>query len=187
MLADVVQFIGDLLDHWVAFGTGSIPVMIIGIWERWRSRNVSFRFYAALFLAFGFTAASFQTWRQEHNARILDEQTILHSKERTATKAKLQTFYIEIGQMIDAPVVKDISADDFKKFADATNIKLDAMVRWITENMGQPAAARFLDRSGMVGGRYSNAVNDTHNTILMNENRYRQNLLAMIESAAWDK
>jgi hypothetical protein len=39
----------------------------------------------------------------------------------------------------------------------------------------------------MMDGRYSTAVNDTHNTILLNESRYRQNLLAMIESAAWDK
>ena len=28
-------------------------------------------------------------------------------KDRSATKAKLQTFYIEIGQMIDAPIPKD--------------------------------------------------------------------------------
>jgi hypothetical protein len=39
----------------------------------------------------------------------------------------------------------------------------------------------------MLAGTYPNAVNQIHNTFLLNENRYRLNLLEMIESSAWDK
>jgi hypothetical protein len=187
MFADIFQFIGDLFDNWAAFITGGIPVAALAIWERWRSRNVAFRFYIAVFVGFGFVAASFQTWRQEYHNGLAVDHAASYVTNRSATKAKLQTFYIEIGQMIDTPVPADISAEDFKQFTDTTNQKLGEIVTWITENMGQPAAARFLDRSSMTAGRYSNAANDVHNTILMNESRYRQNLLVMIESNSWDK
>jgi hypothetical protein len=60
---DLLQYIVDLFDHWAAFMTGGIPVALLALWERWRGRNVSFRFYVAVFLIFGFSAASFQTWR----------------------------------------------------------------------------------------------------------------------------
>src|ERR1700733_2690331 len=77
---DLWQYIVDLFDHWAAFMTGGIPVAILAIWERWRGRNVSFRFYVVVFLVFGFVAASFQTWREENKARLLAEQTSTSSK-----------------------------------------------------------------------------------------------------------
>jgi len=61
------------------------------------------------------------------------------------------------------------------------------MASWIGQNMGPAAVARFADRSGMMASRYSGAVNETHNSMILNETRIRQNLLAMIESSAWDK
>lgn len=167
--------------------TGGVPVAILAVWERWRGRNVSFRFYVAVFLGFGFAAASVQTWREENKARMIAEQTIARAKERTATKAQLQTFYIELGQMIDIQVPKDISTEDFAKFGAASDLKIGEMASWILKNMGPPAFARFLDRTGMMAVTYPAAVNQIHNTLLMNESRYRQNVLAMIESSAWDK
>jgi hypothetical protein len=109
------------------------------------------------------------------------------SKDRSAIRAQLQTFYIQMGQLIDTPLKKDISAEDFEKYKTESDKTLTDMANWIKENMGEAALARFADRSGMNQVYFSNAANETHNAMLMNETRFRQNLLAMIESSAWDK
>jgi hypothetical protein len=109
------------------------------------------------------------------------------SKDRSATKTQLQTFYIKMGEMIDTPLNKDISAEDFEKYKTDSDKTLTEMANWIKENMGEAALARFADRSGMSQVWYSRAANDTHNAMLMNQTRIRLNLLAMIESSAWDK
>ena len=70
MLSDIWRFLADLLDNWAAFMTGGIPVAVLALWERWQQRPISFRRFAAIFLLFGFAAASFQTWRQEHAERV---------------------------------------------------------------------------------------------------------------------
>jgi hypothetical protein len=53
--------------------------------------------------------------------------------------------------------------------------------------MGDAAVAKYADKTGMQEVRYKKAANDTHNLMLMNQTRFRQNLSAMIESSAWDK
>jgi hypothetical protein len=187
MLSDLTQFIGDLLDNWAAFITGGIPVAILAIWERWRSHNISFRFYAALFLAFGFTAASFQTWRQEHVARVQVEQTISLARNRSATKAQLQKFYIELGALLDVQLKRDISPAEFESYKTESNRILNAQAQWIKDNLGDAALARFTDKSDMKAVQFEKAVNDVHNIMLMNQTRFIQNLKDLIESSAWDR
>ena len=108
-------------------------------------------------------------------------------KDRTATKAQLQKFYVEVGELLDITLPGDISAEDFKKYESSTEQRIKNMARWIGDNMGPAALARFTDRSGMSEVRYRKALNRTHNLMTMDQTRYRQNLLAMIESSAWDK
>ncbi len=108
-------------------------------------------------------------------------------KDRSTTRAQLQNFYIQMGPMIDTPLKKDISTEDFEKYKADSDKALTDMANWIKENMGEAALARFADRSGMSQVFFSGAANETHNAMLMNQTRIRQNLLAMIESSAWDK
>src|SRR5438552_9374879 len=120
-------------------------------------------------------------------SRIFWPDSPLAGKDRTATKAQLQKFYVEVGELLDITLPGDISAEDFKKYESSTEQRIKNMARWIGDNMGPAALARFTDRSGMSEVRYRKALNRTHNLMTMDQTRYRQNLLAMIESSAWDK
>src|SRR5258706_3405783 len=111
MFANVTHFIGDILDNWAAFITGGIPVAMLVIWERWRSRNVSFRFYVAVFLGFGFAAASFQTWRQEHSAKIQAERLVRHSRD-AAISRQLQKYYAEASQFQREAAAVSVNGSD---------------------------------------------------------------------------
>jgi hypothetical protein len=59
LLFDILQFADGLLEHYAAFVTGSVLVMILGIWERAKNRPVSFRSYIIFVLAFGFVVSTF--------------------------------------------------------------------------------------------------------------------------------
>jgi hypothetical protein len=107
--------------------------------------------------------------------------------DRSPVRARLQAFYIQMGILIDSKLAKDIPPEDFEKYRAGADEIVNNMANWIRENMGEAALARFTDRSGMSSVHYSNAANETHNRMIMNQTRFRQNLLAMIESSAWDK
>jgi hypothetical protein len=182
MRSDLWQYFLDLSDHWAAFMTGGIPVAILAVWERWRNRNVTFRFYVAIFLVFGFVAASFQTWRDEYKARISAEQTRAHAAE----KVQLQKFYTEGGDLLLRVIPKDISEVEFKKYQDECDAWLNRTVVWIGQNMGEAAKARFLDTASYVNWTSPNAVNQTHGNIINALVNYRKNLQVLIvEFDAW--
>jgi hypothetical protein len=137
ILSDVLQFADGLLEHWVAFATGSVPVMILGFWERWKGRSVSRRFYFVLFLAFGFAAASFQTWRQERSERI-------HSRD-AAIILQLQKYYVEAEEhrrsVAESQTASDQEFDAVKQEADHWSNDLG---HWIVDNMGWPAYVQLI-------------------------------------------
>jgi hypothetical protein len=187
MWADIIQYAWDLLDHWSAFMTGGIPVAILAVWERWRSRNVSFRFYVAIFLGFGFAAASFQTWRQENAGRLLAEQTDISARQRLAKKAELQKFFIEAGVLLNTPIDRAISDQDFKKYSDSVELWINTTGKWIRDNLGDAALAKFLDRSTTTFLMYDASVNTMHNNIINGLVSIRKNLSTLVETNAWDK
>jgi hypothetical protein len=115
---------------------------------------------------------------------LLIAQTI---DKRKAIRAQLQQFYIQLGNLLDQSLPKDISQEDFDKYKQDASEIVNGVAQWIKANMGDAALARFTDRSGMSDVHYPLAVNDTHNLMLMNQTRFRQNILALIESSAWDK
>jgi hypothetical protein len=187
MLADIWQYILDLADHWAAFITGGPIVAILVFWERWRDKTIPFRIYVAIFLVIGFVAAGFLTWRQERDARVQAEQTISVTRNRSATKAELQKFYIELGALLEVQLKQDISPADFENYKAESNRILNEQAQWIKDNMGDAALARFADKSNMKEVRFKKAVNDVHNIMLMNQTRFHENLKDLIESSAWDK
>jgi hypothetical protein len=107
--------------------------------------------------------------------------------QRTAIKDRLQQFYVDVGPLIERPLPKDISEEDFNKYVDETTSWMNKTAHWIETHMGVPARERFLDLTGMQFGRYLSAINDRHNSILANLTRLRVNLRALIESSAWDQ
>jgi hypothetical protein len=108
------------------------------------------------------------------------------ASDRSATKAQLRNFYAELGAMSETLLAPN--PDLFPKFKQQSDDALNQMVEWIRQNMAEGAVSRFLDRSGMTYDfRFSNAFNETHNMMLTHYTRFRQNLLSLIESDAWDK
>ncbi len=135
--SDVLQFALDLLEHWVAFATGSSLAMIAGAWEHWRGRAISWRLYIVAFLAFGFVAASFQTWRQERFESV-------HFRDSSIAQ-QLQKYYVEAEQyrraMLEAQRAPDQEFDAVKKEADAW---AQDMGHWIIDRMGWAAYTRLI-------------------------------------------
>jgi hypothetical protein len=182
MLADIGQFIWDLLDHWSAIITGGIPVALLAIWERWRSRSVSFRFYIAVFLGFGFAAASFQTWRQEHFSRIQAEQLMRHSRDAAITR-QLQKYYAEASQFQREAAAFAVNGDEeqfnaLKKKVDVWGKESGA---WILQNMGEAAYHRVIQSDTL-----PNVYTERTELILVT-GAVRDNLGKLLENTAWDK
>jgi hypothetical protein len=185
LLSDIMQFADGLLDHWVAFATGSIPVMILGIWERWKNKPVSFRFYVVVFLALGFVAASFQTWRQEHKTRL--ELIATRPNTRNADVVEhLQKFYSETSEFHRRGVtLLKAPDDDFNKFVDDTNTWATSTGKWVLNNMGRPAFDRINQPSD------SNlsylGVSQERSNFVMSIAALQENMGRLVENSAWDK
>jgi|SRR6185437_4845710 membrane protein implicated in regulation of membrane protease activity len=107
--------------------------------------------------------------------------------KRAAKREQLQKFYIECGQLLNTPLKKPISDEDFKKYSDAADEWVNRTATWINNNLGEAATARFLDRSGAMSFSYSAAVNEQHNNIINALTAFRKNLSILIETNAWDK
>ena len=108
-------------------------------------------------------------------------------KNRGLKVAELKKFYVELGPLIDRVLPKDMSPPDFESYRSETNKWVQRSAEWIFTNMGEAARARFLDRTGIVAAYYSGAINETHNNIIGNLIKFRQNLLALIEKDVWDR
>ena len=102
-------------------------------------------------------------------------------------RAQLQYFYASIEPIIDRFLPKDISETDFKKYVEDAQTWVTSCANWIGKNMGDPAKARFLDRTYILSVHPIGAINETHIEIIRNLARFRQNLLVLIESDSWDK
>src|SRR5579862_630334 len=114
------------------------------------------------------------------------EQTRASVDKRKAARAQLQKFYVELGQLLSEKLSKDISAEDFKKYADRVEAWGNGAIDWIGTNLGAAAQARFLDKSNRFAAHFSGAVNDEHNNLILILNSLQKNLSALIESDAWD-
>jgi|SRR6185437_2033401 len=122
-----------------------------------------------------------------HREIALTAAASRHVDKRAAKREQLQKFYIECGQLLNQPLQKPISDEDFKKYTDAADEWLNRTATWINQNLGEAATARFLDTSGAMSFSYSGAVNPQHNNIINSLTTFRKNLSILIETNAWDK
>jgi hypothetical protein len=182
MFADISQFADHLLDHYVAFATGSVPVMILGIYERWKNRPVSFRFYVVVFLAFGFVAAGFQTWREEHAARNALEK---HWERSPEIVRHLQKMYAEVSEFNRRAYAVISGPDaDFQELSKEVHVWSGENGRWILDNMGTAAYYRVIQNSGQIPQHGDNLERAKLSVVLQ---IMQQNLGQLVENSAWDK
>jgi hypothetical protein len=184
MLADIGKYLWELGDHWAAFMTGGPVVAVLIFWERWRNRNIPFRFYAAVFLVVGLAAASFQTWQQERTARMLAEQSIRHSRD-VATARQLQKFYAEASQFQrEAAAAANGSDEEFNSLQNTIDAWSKETGPWILQNMGEAAYHRVIQSEGLPN---MNAVGSERARLMLMMGAIRDNLSKLLENPAWDK
>jgi hypothetical protein len=101
-------------------------------------------------------------------------------------RAQLQSFYISGGAILDRPLAKDISNEEFQRYESETTVWATETRDWIEKNLGHAAAVRFLDLSGNLSFGTSRAANTRHNELINALTGFRKNLTQMIEVNAWD-
>jgi hypothetical protein len=104
--------------------------------------------------------------------------------KRPPALEQLNKYYVEIGTLIEKRLQKD-DLQAFESYVKAVQEWVDAAGKWVGDNLGQAAQAKFLDRTGILSAYYSGAINDQHNTILQNLVKFRKNLAELIEKDAW--
>jgi hypothetical protein len=108
-----------------------------------------------------------------------------HQKyRRPRALERLNQFYVEIGPLISRKLPKN-DAVAFEAYRQDADTWPKETAKWIADNLGGPAQARFLDTTGLMDVSYSQAVSEQHNKILLHLTRLRENLSALIENDAW--
>lgn len=97
---------------------------------------------------------------------------------------QLNKFYVEIEPLIKRNIPKNDPVALEAHF-EATKGWLNATAKWIGDNLGDAARAKFLDTTGMIYASVQGAVNERHNSLLLQLMQYRQNLSALIERDVW--
>ncbi len=191
-MSSTLSFLYAVGSNWGALVTGGVLIGILGVFERWRNRPLSWRAYRWIAAGAVFVACYF-AWLAEHDARFSAEHDLRVSQDKLTHQqldnqklAQLQSLYAEVGPIIEANLPKDISTEDFEKWAAAAQNWADTTANWINANLGVAAAARFTDRSGALTFSYSRAVNSKHEAILNGLTQLRKNLTTIIESRSWD-
>ena len=97
---------------------------------------------------------------------------------------RLNKFYVEIGPLISRKFPKNDPVA-FEAYLKDANTWTNGTAKWIEDNLGEAARARFLDTTGLMAAEVQGAVNEQHNNVLLKLTQFRQNLSALIENEAW--
>jgi hypothetical protein len=159
-------------------GPLSVPAAIAALWVDNNAAKYLFGITAFVCLY----ATAYLVWKAER------DKIIQLKKRRSRTTVKLQEFYASAAPIIERQLPKEVSETDFNKYIDEAQKWVVDCANWIAQNMGDQAQARFLDRTCILELHPGTAVNKEHIDMLQNLARWRQNLLALIDSCeVWDK
>ena len=142
-LAPVMNFFSDVLQFaealWIMgrLRDRQRPAMLLGAWEHWKGRSASWRTYIAIFLVFGFGAATFQTWRQERSMFV--------ATEKSRNRWQLKTYYVEAQEQQMALVkAQSASPQEYEAAKQDAEKWANDMGHWAAENMGGPTYVRLM-------------------------------------------
>jgi len=83
-----------------------------------------------------------------HREIIFLAQQRSAADKRASIRAKLQQFYVESGPLLNRNLPKNITDADFQKYENEVNVWVNTTARWIQQNLGDAATAKFTDVGG---------------------------------------
>jgi hypothetical protein len=171
------DFVLSILAHWGALMTGGAIIAFLGLWERWRSKPLSWALYkwiAVLFVLF----AVFLAWNDEHSK-------VIALTKRDPIKQQLRMFYAEGEKLAEGPPSREQGA--YKKYQADIRAWQAKVVKWLDEDMALGASSKFKEyRTHLPTGGYEGADQQE----IWDRNYISAlcaNLDEMIKSDAWDK
>jgi hypothetical protein len=181
MLTDIGQYLWDLAYNGPAFMTGGFLAALVLVIERLR-RHLSARVFVIVFLSLGFIAASFQTWRHEHIAKLALEQ-VAQKRRNPAVLQHLQDDYADAAAyfLSARDAQSDAEFDDIKKSVDDWTATLG---HWIIDNMGNGAYIKLIQPPSPLP--QLNVKPGRADTLLLLM-VLRDNLEKLVENPAWDR
>jgi hypothetical protein len=66
------------------------------------------------------------------------QHDLQQSRNRDATKQQLEKFYLSLGEILDKNLPKDISDEEFQKYIDEANSRVNDAAEWITKIWANP-------------------------------------------------
>jgi hypothetical protein len=173
MVANVRTYTWLLITNRAGWLTGSLTTVLWFVAEGlWGEPTISRLFFVLIGVTF--IAASYRTWHEEYQANRSREARKRHV-------VQLRNFHREIGPLIDEPLPKGISLDDFNAYVEKIDTWVNNVATWIQRNMGEAACEEFLDRTGIQGAAVPRAVNSRHANVILSLTRFRSNLNQLIE------
>ena len=135
-----------------------------------------------------FFSASFAVWRKERET-IEDQQRQIQElgNKRKLKIAKLRDYYIEVDQFIRARFKEDGNEDEINDYVKKANDWIGSAHVWVKENLGKSAAAKLTDTSQIYAASICGVYNQRHSSVILNMEKYKENISTLIESDAWDE
>jgi hypothetical protein len=195
-LYSLPDFFAAILIYWISIVTGS--VIAAGLWllEHYWKKAITWGWCVAIALFSLFISCTL-AWIDEHDALVSAQQKVTTNEANSAQKvieirrsqrAQMERFFYQVTEIIERPLprAKDdfpLSESDprFQQYATDANKWLNDASTWLLENLGERAQRRFLDirQTQVQDHDQARSVNDTHEQIMTNLQKYRENLRLM--------
>jgi hypothetical protein len=162
-----------------------LVAITIGLFQHFRKKRLSPSAWIAIG-AFCFLIASYQAWLDATVEAEILKCTLEQIKDRAAARQQLATFFHESDKYIFAPLPKEISEQDYKKWLLNTSDWLIGVERWVGDNLGDSAKYKLDDVTNESPMDWNRAVSPAHNAVINHLIKIKQNIGGLLDDPRWD-
>ena len=199
-LYSLPDFLAAVLSYGINILTGSVIAVGILLYEHYSKKTITWGWCVGITVFSIFVSCEF-AWIDEHDQVVSLKQKEVSTKQseldaakkaietRRAQKAEMQRFMARATEIIEKRLPYgqnrgQLMADDprFQQYESDANKWIVDSSTWLLQNFGEKAQQRFLDisRTEAHDNDLAESVNQTHMQIMMNLQKYRENLRLMI-------